>query len=69
MIIEKITNNLNNLGIKSYESINEEFNIEYHEAIMTKKSKKHTNTIIEEFEKGYIYHDKVIRHAKVIVSK
>ena len=27
------------------------------------------HVIIEEFEKGYKYHDKVIRHAKVVVSE
>ena len=27
------------------------------------------STIIEEYEKGYRYHDKVIRHAKVVVSE
>ena len=25
--------------------------------------------IMEEYEKGYKYHDKIIRHAKVVVSK
>ena len=25
--------------------------------------------IVKEFEKGYKYHDRIIRHAKVVVSK
>ena len=36
---------------------------------MMKKTKKKSGVILEEFEKGYLYHDKVIRHAKVIVSE
>ena len=36
---------------------------------MMKKSKKKSNIIIEEYQRGYTYHDKVLRHAKVIVSE
>ncbi len=69
MILDKIISGLDNIGVKSFESLNKEFNIELHEALMTKKSKLKSNTIIEEFEKGYKYNDKVIRHAKVVVSE
>ena len=60
---------LNEFGIQSYDSIDKEFNPDYHEAIMTKKTKKKSNVIIEEYEKGYTQYDKVIRYAKVVVSK
>ena len=69
MIGEKLSSILSEIGVSPFDSIDEEFNIDYHEALMVKKSKKKSNTIIEEFEKGYVYHDKVIRHAKVVVSK
>ena len=49
--------------------MDESFNPEFHEAIMMKKSKKDSNIVIEEYEKGYMYKDKVLRHAKVIVSE
>ena len=54
---------------KATNSLNKEFDIEFHEALMTKPSKKKSNIVVEEFEKGYKYHDKIIRHAKVIVSE
>ena len=69
MIKDKINKVLDEKGIKSYESVGEEFDTNFHEALMMKKSKKKTGLILEEFEKGYLYHDKVIRHAKVIVSE
>ena len=69
MILEKMKSALNNVGVCSYESVNEEFNIDLHEAIMTKPAKKKQGMILEEYEEGYKYHDKVIRHAKVIVGK
>ena len=69
MILEKMKTSLNNIGVCSYDSVDKEFDIELHEAIMTKPSKKKNNIVIEEYEKGYQYHDKVIRHAKVVVGK
>ena len=69
MIRDKIDKILKEKGVKAYNSLNESFDTEYHEALMMKKSKKKSGIILEEFEKGYLYHDKVIRHAKVIVSE
>tara|TARA_B100001123_G_C15235911_1_gene997104 strand:- start:31 stop:528 length:498 start_codon:yes stop_codon:yes gene_type:complete len=69
MIRDKINKVLCDKGVESYISTGEIFNTEFHEALMMKKSRKKTGLILEEFEKGYKYHDKVIRHAKVIVSE
>ena len=55
--------------IEKFDSIDELFDPELHDALLTQKSKKNKNIIIEEYEKGYKYDDKVIKHAKVIVSK
>ena len=72
--VVKVINNkfhkvLKSLSIEKFESLNQEFNPDFHDAMMTRKSSKKKNIIIEEFEKGYKYHDKVIKHAKVIVSE
>ena len=41
-----------------------------HDALMVKQEKnKKDNEILEVFEKGYTYRDRVIRHAKVVVNK
>ena len=69
LIKNKFMSILNDFGITSYDSLKKEFNPDLHEAIMTKKTKGKSNIIIEEFEKGYIQYDKVIRYAKVIVSE
>ena len=55
--------------IEKFNSIGEMFNPDFHDALLTQKSKKRKNIIIEEYEKGYKYNDKVIKHAKVIVSR
>jgi len=69
MIKNKITSLLDSKEIIAYESMDESFNPDLHEAVMVKKSSKKSNTIIEEFEKGYNYKNKVLRHAKVVVSE
>ena len=70
----KITNNklhkiLGNYSVSKFNSKGDSFNPNLHDAMMTRKSKNKKNIIIEEFEKGYKYHDKIIKHSKVIVSK
>ena len=43
---------------------------EIHDAMLTQKDKAHDDgAILDVFEKGYRYREKVIRHAKVIVNK
>ena len=69
LIFSNIKKVLNKYDVKSYESIGNEFDVDYHEAVMSKISDKSENIIIEEFEKGYKLKDRIIRHAKVIVSK
>ena len=69
LIKNKFLSTLEELGVNSYQSVGKKFDSECHEAIMMKKSKKKSNIIIEEYQRGYTYHDKVLRHAKVIVSE
>tara|TARA_Y100000590_G_scaffold463852_1_gene631682 strand:- start:1001 stop:1492 length:492 start_codon:yes stop_codon:yes gene_type:complete len=69
MIKNKIMTLLDKKEIIAYDSVNQVFDSAIHEAVMVKKSSKKSNTIIEEFEKGYNYKDKVLRHAKVVVSE
>lgn len=69
MIIEKFTKILEAEGVNKIESVGQVFDPELHEALMRRPSDDHPEgTIIEEFEPGYQYRDRVIRHAKVVVS-
>ena len=69
MIKNKILSLLDSHNIVSFESINQKFDPDFHEAMLVKKSSNKSDVILEEFEKGYKYKDKVLRHAKVIVSE
>ena len=69
LIQHKFSHILETKGLKSMDSLGEVFDSSMHDAMMVKESKKKKNLIIEEYEKGYKYNDKIIRHSKVIVSK
>ncbi|MEA2084865.1 MAG: nucleotide exchange factor GrpE [Thermodesulfobacteriota bacterium] len=61
---------LEKFGCKPVKSIGEPFDPNFHEAIaMESSSEIPEQSIINEFEKGYLYKDRLIRASKVIVSK
>ena len=69
LIYQKTLKVLAAQGIKTMETVGKEFSVEYHDALMqVPKEGVPPHTILEEVEKGYTLHDRVIRHAKVIVS-
>ena len=58
------------MSIKPFGEKGDEMDPDIHDAMLTQTDKKmDDNSILEVFEKGYTYRDKVIRHAKVIVNK
>ena len=61
---------LEKFGCKPIKSIGKPFDPNFHEAIaMESSSEIPEQSIINEFEKGYLYKDRLIRASKVIVSK
>jgi len=61
---------LQGFGVEAMTSIGKEFDVEEHDAILLVEQKETpSNIVVEEHEKGYLLNGKVIRHAKVIVSK
>ena len=65
--IEKIFSELN---VTPFGEIGDLLDSELHDALMVRQEEdKNDNEIIEVFEKGYKYRDRVIRHAKVVVNK
>jgi molecular chaperone GrpE len=57
-------------GIKSFESWGEPFDPAKHDALMqVERDDVPANVVVQVINEGYLYHDKVLRHAKVGVSK
>ena len=69
LIVAKLDKTLEEQGIVPFDSVGQDFDADLHEALMSEKSDKGDNVILKEFEKGYKYDDKILRHAKVVVSK
>jgi molecular chaperone GrpE len=70
LIYEKFVKMLEEQGVKRFESKGQPFDVNFHEAVMQQKADNvPPHYVIDELECGYMYKDKVIRHAKVIVSE
>lgn len=70
LIFDKFKKVLEKQGLKEIESTGKPFDVNLHDALMqVENNKAAPNTIMDTAEKGYYLKDKVIRHAKVIVSK
>ena len=69
MVYSSLEDILRSGGLEPIESIGKKFDPHYHEAMMKSLSNEvANNTVIEEFQRGYMIKKKVIRYAKVKVS-
>lgn len=70
MIEDKILNALKSLKVEKIEAVGNKFDHNLHEviAVMADESKEN-DIILEEYQAGYTFDDKVIRYSKVIVNK
>ena len=55
-------------GLKPIKATGEKFDPYKHEVLMKQESDSPDDTVLEEFQKGYMLNDKVLRHSKVKVS-
>ena len=57
------------LGVKPIEAVGQPFDPNFHNAVMhVEDDEQGENIVIEEFQKGYMYHDSVVRHSMVKVA-
>ena len=60
---------LRHKGIAPMEVLGERFDPAKHEALLSVESDEEENVILEEFERGYVHHERLLRPSKVKVSK
>ncbi|HDL90684.1 MAG TPA: nucleotide exchange factor GrpE [Thermodesulforhabdus norvegica] len=61
---------LERFGCKPFESVGKPFDPAYHEAIMQQETNDHPeNTVVQEYQKGYVLNDRLLRPAMVVVAK
>lgn len=70
MIEKQIKDSLKGIGVKEMNPKGEMFDPNYHHAISALNNPEFENdTILEVYQNGYLYNDKVIRYAQVIINK
>ena len=68
-IYKQIMTTLEGVGVKPIEAVGQEFNPDFHNAVMhVEDEEAGENIITEEFQKGYMYRDSVVRHSMVKVA-
>ena len=68
-IYKQLMTTLESIGVKAIEAVGKEFNPDFHNAVMHVEDEEFgENIVAEEFQKGYLYKDTVIRHSMVKVA-
>lgn len=69
MVYKQILTMFETIGVKPIEAVGQEFNPDLHNAVMHVDDETvGENIIVEEFQKGYTYHDAVVRYSMVKVA-
>jgi len=70
MIQKQLVSAMEKFHVKPFESVGEPFDPERHEAMAQQEHEEYEeNIVIEEYQKGYCLKEKLLRPARVIVSK
>ena len=70
LIAQKFKKTLQQQGLREMEVVGKPFDADFQEAITSipVQDERQKGLIVDEIEKGYYLHDKVLRHAKVVVG-
>jgi len=70
MILKQLRDVLSKSGVRSFKSVGKPFDPAKHQAVQMRETDEvEPNTVIEEFQKGYFLHDRLIRAAMVVVAE
>ena len=70
MTLKALLKIFDKFSVKFIEAVGKPFDPNYHQAMMQEASDLYPeNTIIREFQKGYLLHDRLLRPSMVVVSK
>jgi molecular chaperone GrpE len=70
MTLKSFGDVLGKYGCIPFDSVGKAFDPNYHEAVMQQESSEHPEkTVLQELQRGYTLHDRLLRPAMVIVSK
>lgn len=68
-VYRQMMTTLEEIGVKAIEAVGNEFDPNFHNAVMhVEDEEAGENIVVEEFQKGYLYRDSVVRHSMVKVA-
>lgn len=68
-IYKQLLTTLEGMDVKAIEAVGQEFNPDFHNAVMHVEDESvGENIVVEEFQKGYLYRENVVRHSMVKVA-
>ena len=68
MIYKQMMDELGKIGVKPIEAVGQEFDPNFHNAVMQVESEEYESGIVaQELLKGYMYNESVVRHSMVAV--
>ena len=69
-IYKQLIKQLEDLGVTPIEAVGKEFDPNLHNAVMQVETKEYESGIVaQELQKGYMFHDTVLRHSMVAVAQ
>ncbi len=70
LTVQQLLNTLNKFGVSLIQSLGKPFNPAVHQAMLLVETDQHEpNQVVEEFQKGYLLNERLLRPATVSVSK
>ena len=65
-VYKQLMTELDKMGVKPIEAVGQPFDPNFHNAVMQVESEEYpSGTVAQEFQKGYLYHDIVVRYSMV----
>ncbi len=69
-VYKQLMTELDAIGVKPIEAVGQEFNPDFHNAVMQVENEEYESGIVaQELMKGYMYKDTVVRHSMVAVTQ
>lgn len=69
MVLNQLLSTVQKQGLQPIESLNKDFDPNLHEAVGEEESLEAPGTVIREHAKGYLLHGRLLRPARVVLSK
>jgi len=68
LILKQVRSTLNKFGLKDIKAVGSKFDPYYHEVLMKEEAPGEEDVVVEEYQKGYLLNNRVLRYSKVKVS-